>query len=114
MRSTARAAGSARSPDGAQLPKSTVHRILRRLVERGYARAEGDGVYVLGPRVVYDPNFRARLTSPAAARDALRRVAPNAALVTPSCPDDTVELLGTDDPATAAAAVRELGRPRWR
>jgi IclR family acetate operon transcriptional repressor len=36
----------------AQLPKSTVHRILRRLVERGYARAEGDGVYVLGPRVL--------------------------------------------------------------
>jgi IclR family transcriptional regulator, acetate operon repressor len=38
--------------DRAQLPKSTVHRILRRLVERGYARAEGDGVYVLGPRVL--------------------------------------------------------------
>jgi IclR family transcriptional regulator, acetate operon repressor len=36
----------------AQLPKSTVHRILRRLVERGYARAEGDGVYALGPRVL--------------------------------------------------------------
>jgi len=36
----------------AQLPKSTVHRILRRLVESGYARAEGDGVYALGPRVL--------------------------------------------------------------
>ena len=36
----------------AELPKSTVHRILRRLVERGYARAEGDGVYALGPRVL--------------------------------------------------------------
>jgi IclR family acetate operon transcriptional repressor len=36
----------------AALPKSTVHRILRRLVERGYARAEGDGVYALGPRVL--------------------------------------------------------------
>ena len=36
----------------ASLPKSTVHRILRRLVERGYARAEGDGVYLLGPRVL--------------------------------------------------------------
>jgi DNA-binding IclR family transcriptional regulator len=34
------------------LPKSTVHRILRRLVERGYARAEGEGRYVLGPRVL--------------------------------------------------------------
>ena len=31
----------------AGLPKSTVHRILKRLVERGYARAQGDGVYVL-------------------------------------------------------------------
>jgi IclR family transcriptional regulator, acetate operon repressor len=36
----------------AELPKSTVHRILRRLVERGYARAEGDGMYVLGPHVL--------------------------------------------------------------
>jgi IclR family transcriptional regulator, KDG regulon repressor len=34
------------------LPKSTVHRILSRLVERGYARAEGDGVYALGPRIL--------------------------------------------------------------
>jgi IclR family acetate operon transcriptional repressor len=51
------AVGGARSRLGdiaarAQLPKSTVHRILRRLVERGYARAEGDGMYVLGPRVL--------------------------------------------------------------
>jgi IclR family transcriptional regulator, acetate operon repressor len=36
----------------ARLPKSTTHRILRRLVDRGYARAEGEGVYVLGPRVL--------------------------------------------------------------
>ena len=36
----------------AELPKSTVHRILKRLVERGYARAQGDGVYVLGPRIL--------------------------------------------------------------
>lgn len=36
----------------AQLPKSTVHRILKRLVERGYARAQGEGVYVLGPRIL--------------------------------------------------------------
>ncbi len=38
--------------DRARLPKSTVHRILRRLIEYGYARAEGDGRYVLGPRVL--------------------------------------------------------------
>ena len=36
----------------AQLPKPTVHRILRRLVEGGWARAEGGGVYALGPRVL--------------------------------------------------------------
>jgi len=29
-----------------------VHRILKRLVDHGYARAEGDGVYVLGPRIL--------------------------------------------------------------
>jgi 2-dehydro-3-deoxygluconokinase len=62
-----------------------------------------------GGHVVYDPNFRGRLTTPEAAREALRRVAPYAALVTPSCPDDTRALLGTDDPATAAAAIRDLG-----
>jgi IclR family acetate operon transcriptional repressor len=50
-----RAGGRSRLGDiatRAQLPKSTTHRILRRLVDRGYARAEGDGVYVLGPRVL--------------------------------------------------------------
>jgi IclR family transcriptional regulator, acetate operon repressor len=36
----------------ADLPKSTVHRILKRLVARGYARAEGGGVYVPGPRIL--------------------------------------------------------------
>jgi sugar/nucleoside kinase (ribokinase family) len=59
--------------------------------------------------VVYDPNFRQRLTDEAAARAALERVAPHATLVTPSCPEDTVPLLGTDDPRAAARLVRELG-----
>jgi IclR family acetate operon transcriptional repressor len=36
----------------AGLPRSTVHRILQRLVEHGYARAEGDGRYVAGARVL--------------------------------------------------------------
>ena len=62
-----------------------------------------------GGHVVYDPNFRARLTSAEDARAALARVAPHAALVTPSCPDDTCALLGTADPAAAASRVRELG-----
>jgi IclR family acetate operon transcriptional repressor len=50
-----RAGGASRLGDiaaRAELPKSTTHRILRRLIDRGYARAEGDGVYVLGPRVL--------------------------------------------------------------
>jgi IclR family transcriptional regulator, acetate operon repressor len=36
----------------AGLPRSTVHRILQRLVEHGYARAEGEGRYAAGPRVL--------------------------------------------------------------
>jgi IclR family transcriptional regulator, acetate operon repressor len=36
----------------ARLPRSTAHRILQRLVERGYARSVGDGRYVPGPRVL--------------------------------------------------------------
>lgn len=36
----------------AGVPRSTAHRILQRLVERGYARAEGDGRYVPGARVL--------------------------------------------------------------
>ena len=66
-------------------------------------------VAAAGGRVVYDPNFRDRLTTPEAARVALEQVAPHAALVTPSCPADTTALLGTDDPAEAAARCRELG-----
>jgi 2-dehydro-3-deoxygluconokinase len=59
--------------------------------------------------VVYDPNFRGRLTTPATAREVLERVAPHAALVTPSCPADSVALLGTGDPGQAAAACLGLG-----
>jgi 2-dehydro-3-deoxygluconokinase len=59
--------------------------------------------------VVYDPNFRARLTTPAAARAVLAKVAPYAALVTPSCPADSVALLDTDEPRRAAAACLDLG-----
>jgi 2-dehydro-3-deoxygluconokinase len=62
-----------------------------------------------GVAVVYDPNFRTRLTTPERARAALADIAPRCTLLTPSCPGDTVALLGTDDPATAVAAVRDLG-----
>ena len=62
-----------------------------------------------GGLVLYDPNFRRRLTSPEEGAAALQRVAPLASVITPSCPADTEPLLGTDDPATAAARCRELG-----
>jgi 2-dehydro-3-deoxygluconokinase len=73
------------------------------------AAAVDAAVAATGGQVVYDPNFRARLTSEREARAALERVAPHAALVTPSCPEDTRALLDTGDPATAAERVRELG-----
>lgn len=62
-----------------------------------------------GAAVVYDPNFRARLTTPERARRVLAELAPLCTLLTPSCPGDSVPLLDTDDPATAAAATLRLG-----
>lgn len=60
-------------------------------------------------KVVYDPNFRWRLTTERAAREVLAKIAPRAALLLPSCPADTTTLLGAGDPDTAAAACLELG-----
>jgi DNA-binding IclR family transcriptional regulator len=34
------------------LPKSTVHRILQALVDRGFARSDGSGGYLAGPRIL--------------------------------------------------------------
>lgn len=65
-----------------------------------------------GRIVVHDPNFRARLTTPEAARDALRAVVPHATLVAPSCPADTLPLLGTDDALAGARELRRLGAPQ--
>lgn len=62
-----------------------------------------------GAAVVYDPNFRARLTTAERARTALAELAPHCALITPSCPADARALLGTDDPVAAAGAVLALG-----
>ncbi|WP_432741971.1 PfkB family carbohydrate kinase [Streptomyces sp. JH002] len=62
-----------------------------------------------GAAVVYDPNFRARLTTAERARAALAELAPHCALITPSCPSDARALLGTEDPLTAARAVLALG-----
>lgn len=38
--------------DVSGLPKATVHRILQTLVQRGYARADGRGGYLGGPRIL--------------------------------------------------------------
>jgi 2-dehydro-3-deoxygluconokinase len=62
-----------------------------------------------GAAVIYDPNFRPRLTTPDRARVALAQIAPYCAVVTPSCPGDSRPLLGTGDPHEAVAAVRALG-----
>ncbi|MBO3746531.1 bifunctional hydroxymethylpyrimidine kinase/phosphomethylpyrimidine kinase [Streptosporangiaceae bacterium NEAU-GS5] len=64
---------------------------------------------VASGRVVYDPNYRGRLTTPEAARRVLERVAPHAALVTPSCPGDSGPLFGTDDPDETAGKALALG-----
>jgi 2-dehydro-3-deoxygluconokinase len=62
-----------------------------------------------GVTVVYDPNFRARLTTRARAAAVLAAVAPHCALLTPSCPGDTVPLLNKDNPVEALAAAVLLG-----
>jgi 2-dehydro-3-deoxygluconokinase len=59
--------------------------------------------------VVYDPNFRGRLTTERAATEVLAKVAPHAALVVPSCPTDSRALLGTTDHVRAASACLALG-----
>lgn len=64
-----------------------------------------------GAIVVYDPNFRRRLTDPAAARDAFAAVAPHTTIVTPSCPADTRALFDTDDPREAASRCLAAGAP---
>jgi len=60
-------------------------------------------------RLVYDPNFRPRLTTAAEAARVLREVAASAEVVTPACPGETSALLGTDDAVTAGRRLRELG-----
>jgi 2-dehydro-3-deoxygluconokinase len=66
-------------------------------------------VAAAGGMVIYDPNFRPRLTTPAAARAALEAIAPHATLVTPSSPGESRALFGTADPEAAAAACLALG-----
>jgi 2-dehydro-3-deoxygluconokinase len=61
-------------------------------------------------RFVYDPNWRPRLVDAPTAAGHLRRLAPLAALVTPSWPHEVAALCGpVATEAAACAAVRALG-----
>ena len=72
-------------------------------------RAAAQRAHAAGRTFVYDPNLRPRLTTTEQATAELARLAPLAGLVLPSCPGETAALLGTEDPAAAATAVRALG-----
>ena len=76
---------------------------------REAVRAAARLVRESGGAVIYDPNFRRRLTSAKAARALLAEVAPLTTLITPSCPGDTTALLGTDDAREAAERCQSLG-----
>jgi 2-dehydro-3-deoxygluconokinase len=59
--------------------------------------------------LVYDPNYRPRLTTAEDAAGVLRAVAPHARVVTPAAPGETSALLGTEDPERAARILLGLG-----
>lgn len=62
-----------------------------------------------GGIVVYDPNYRPKLTTPDAARDAFADIAPLANVVTPSWPHDAAALFGGADPDAAAKSALDAG-----
>jgi 2-dehydro-3-deoxygluconokinase len=59
--------------------------------------------------VVYDPNYRPKLTTPDAARQAFATIAPLADVVTPSWPHDAGALFDGADPQAAARAALAAG-----
>jgi 2-dehydro-3-deoxygluconokinase len=78
---------------------------------RAAVEAAIDTVAASGGLVVYDPNFRRRLTDQQEARAAFAAVAPRATIVTPSCPADTRALFDTEDPQEAAGRCLAAGAP---
>ncbi len=66
-------------------------------------------VSAAGGRVVYDPNYRAKLASDVEARRSFGRLAPYSYVVTPSCPSDSVALFGVSDPAEVGTRARAAG-----
>jgi 2-dehydro-3-deoxygluconokinase len=59
--------------------------------------------------MVYDPNFRPRLSSVSSAKETLRVIAAEHAILTPAWPSETQALLGVDTAREAAAACLDLG-----
>ena len=88
-----------------------VGRLAGYLPERGGGGGEraAQVMHGAGGTVVYDPNYRRRLTTRDAALAAFVRVAPYVSVVLPSHPVETRTLLGESRPAAAAAACRRLG-----
>ena len=60
-------------------------------------------------RFVYDPHYRPRLTTAAAAAVTLAELAPQCWLVTPSFPGDTSALLAADGPVAAGHRLLQMG-----
>lgn len=66
-------------------------------------------VHGAGGHLSYDPNVRPRLTGRGRARELLARIAPMTGLLKTACPADTLALVDTDDPHTAAVRCRAQG-----
>ncbi len=66
-------------------------------------------IHESGGIVVYDPNFRPRLSTPDSASAFLRSLAPFVSVAIPSAPADTRALFGIDDAPAAASMVRAWG-----
>ncbi|MEU7551452.1 PfkB family carbohydrate kinase [Streptomyces sp. NPDC044571] len=76
---------------------------------RAAVLAAARAVHAAGGHVSYDSNFRPRLTGRSEARELLAGIAPLAGLLKTACPADTLPLVDTGDPLTAAARCRALG-----
>ncbi|MBV1853099.1 sugar kinase [Catellatospora tritici] len=74
-------------------------------------RAAARQVRQSGGHVVYDPNFRPRLTTAERASALFAELASDLTVALPSAPADTSALFGCVDAATAAGHVHRLGVP---
>ncbi|MDF5754021.1 sugar kinase [Spongiactinospora sp. TRM90649] len=78
-------------------------------ISESCAQAVRHAAELASGRVVYDPNYRARLTTPERAAENLAAVGPHAALIKISSPGDSTALLGVGDPYETARACLDLG-----